>query len=104
MKNIKGIYLGYAENLEPQSRAFEEVGGGRWRNTIVTVHKSAKPCVHTGGFIHFGNSLTCTLRLEKVLEIVADYLALKSFILGSSIAFRRRTYPSVDSSAPFFST
>ena len=27
MKNIKGIYLGYAENLEPQSRAFEEVGG-----------------------------------------------------------------------------
>ena len=26
MKNIKGIYLGYAENLEPQSRAFEEVG------------------------------------------------------------------------------
>ena len=27
MKNIKGIYLGYADNLEPQSRAFEEVGG-----------------------------------------------------------------------------
>ena len=27
MKNIKGIYIGYAENLEPQSRAFEEVGG-----------------------------------------------------------------------------
>ena len=27
MKNIKGIYLGYADNLEPQSRAFEEVSG-----------------------------------------------------------------------------
>ena len=27
MKNKKGIYLGYADNLEPQSRAFEEVGG-----------------------------------------------------------------------------
>ena len=27
MKNIKGIYIGYAENLEPQSRAFEEIGG-----------------------------------------------------------------------------
>ena len=27
MKNIKGIYIGYSENLEAQSRAFEEVGG-----------------------------------------------------------------------------
>ena len=43
MKNIKGIYLGYAENLEPQSRAFEEVGGELIKGSLGEVSRKNGP-------------------------------------------------------------
>ena len=40
MKNIKGIYIGYSENLETQSRAFEEVGGELIKGNLSGDNKS----------------------------------------------------------------